>query len=180
MGINGVYMNTMGALQNAIENTQTNGSLVDVNYNIHSIANFGQKVNVAPVNTIVTNTATGIPGYLMQQDLVQAFSPVLTARSDTFVIRVYGESDKPTTNALTSANTYSQAWGEAVVQRVPDLFDQTDSALASTAIVPGVSYALGDATPLRNSGGIVMSSANQTFGRRFKIVSFRWLNQNEL
>lgn len=171
-------LSAMGAIQAAIENTQTNSpaSTYDVNWNIHSVANFGQAVSVAPINTIVTNTATGIPGYLMQQDIVQAFAPVLAARSDTFMIRVYGESDKPSTNNAVTT-TYSQAWGEAVVQRLPDYFDQTDPQLASTTLT---GYALGDATPPYSSAGPVLNSANQTFGRRFKIVSFRWLNQNEL
>src|SRR5690606_10703892 len=36
--------------------------------------------------------ATGIPGDLLQSDLLQILGPVLTARSDTFVIRAYGDS----------------------------------------------------------------------------------------
>jgi hypothetical protein len=199
--------NLMGALQQAIENTQTNGAASDVNANVHvstvststapwtiSYNHNGSDIypttnstTQIPVNAIVTNTATGIPGYLMQQDLIQAFAPVMTVRSDTFLIRVYGESDKPSTAAVTSSGIYSQAWGEAVVQRLPDYFDQTDTSLTTTlssvngsTIVPGIVTPLRDATPPRNSSGWVINSLNQTFGRRFKIVSFRWLNPNEL
>ena len=59
----------------------------------------------------------------------------------------------------------AKAWGEAVVQRVPDFVDQSDTSLA----------ALGDATPMAS-----VNDANKTFGRRFKVVSFRWLNENEI
>jgi len=185
-------INTMGALQAAIENTQTNSpsSTYDVNYCIHSV--FNQAVNVASLSCIFTNTAVGIPGYLMQQDLVQAFAPVMTPRSDTFVIRVYGEAQKPVGTSSPSAsgsssmwnaiapNTQSQAWGEAVVQRLPEYYDQTDTSL-TTASVTGISSALGDATPPRNSSGnSILSALNQAVGRRFRVVSFRWLNQNEL
>lgn len=84
----------------------------------------------------------------------------MTVRSDTFVVRCYGESINPKTLAKEG-----QAWGEAVVQRVPDFVDQSDSSLA----------ALGDASPVAS-----VNPANQTFGRRFKIVSFRWLNETDL
>ena len=74
----------------------------------------------------VPNTAEGVPGWLMQQDLVQCFSPVMTVRSDTFVVRCYGEADNQVTGA-----TEGRAWCEAVVQRVPDYVDQTDPVLTS-------------------------------------------------
>ena len=172
-------MNTMGTLQAAIENTATNGSSSDVNWCIRNV--FNQTVN-APnfLTNIVNNTAAGIPGYLMQQDIVQSFAPVMTARSDTFVIRIYGEAAKPSINALTPSSVTGQAWGEAVVQRLPDFYDQTDPALTATTTVPGVSRSFGDATRLRNSSGWVVNALNQNFGRRFKLISFRWLNQNEL
>lgn len=100
------------------------------------------------------NTALGIPGYLMQQDLVQAFSPAMTARSDTFVIRAYGESTPPTMGAAVA-----KAYCEAVVQRMPELMDNSQPAETATAS---------------------LSSVNPLFGRRFRIISFRWLNPDEI
>jgi hypothetical protein len=102
-------------------------------------------------------TSVGAPGYLMQQDLVQAFSPVLAARSDTFVIRTYGETVNPVTQKVEA-----KAYGEAVVQRLPDYMDQTAVAGADE-VAPA-------------SAG----TTNQTFGRRFKVVSFRWLSPHDL
>lgn len=100
------------------------------------------------------NTAVGMPGYLMQQDLVQALSPAMAARSDTFTIRTYGEARNPRTGAIEG-----RAWAEAVVQRLPDWVD--DSQAPET---PPVS----------------LNASNQSLGRRFQVVAFRWLNENEI
>jgi len=134
------------------------------------------------LTTIVSNTAVGIPAYLMQQDIVQALAPVMTVRSDTFVIRVYGEADNPSTKAVEG-----RAWGEAVVQRLPDYVDQTDPALTtapsttSAHVIPPITSAIGNATPIYDSTGApILDATNQTFGRRFKIVSFHWLNPNDI
>ena len=158
-----------GALQAAIDNTTINSAL-KAQYATPAIgtgtisgrANHPPPVIASQLPSPGT-TAVGVPGWLMQQDLVQCFSPVMTVRSDTFVVRCYGEAD----NAH-NGTTVGRAWGEAVVQRLPDFVDQTDQALA-------VSPNLGDATLLAN-----VSSTNQTFGRRFKVVSFRWLNESDL
>jgi hypothetical protein len=103
------------------------------------------------------NSALGMPGYLMQQDLVQAFSPAMTVRSDTFKIRAYGES-------VNSAGVVqAKAWAEAVVQRVPEFVDAAADPLPETY-------------PLAN----LTSPINQSMGRRFKLVSFRWLSPDEI
>jgi hypothetical protein len=158
-----------GALQAAIDNTSP-----DINQAAKAI---GTDVTMAGGEPAVItanlqdadgdtlNTAVGIPGYLMQQDLVQAFSPVMTARSDTFVIRSYGESVTSATGATTGA------WLEAVVQRTPEYIDQADSKLS----------AAGNATPAYNSDGSEnVGATNLQFGRKFKIVHSRWLTSNEL
>jgi hypothetical protein len=95
-----------------------------------------------------------MPGYLMQQDIVQAIAPAIAARSDTFVIRTYGEVRNPRTGEVES-----RAWAEAVVQRLPDYVNPS----ADDAHVFPPSH-----------------TDNQTFGRRFEIVSFRWLHPNEI
>jgi len=158
-----------GALQAAIDATNINTT------NLSGISglwmNSGSNVtgmnvsgplpgNLLYPGQIPSNTAIGIPGWLMQQDLVQAFSPVMTPRSDTFVVRTYGEVKNPV-----KGNVEARAWGEAVVQRLPDFVDQTDPGLAT----------LGDATPPAS-----LNSTNKDFGRRFKVVSFRWLDENEI
>jgi hypothetical protein len=103
------------------------------------------------------NSTAGMPGYLMQQDIVQAFSPAMTVRSDTFVIRTFGESLNPTTGL-----SQAKAWAEAVVQRVPEFVDSTADPDPTTAIAS------------------LSSTINQNLGRRFKVIGFRWLSSNEL
>ena len=87
------------------------------------------------------------PDYVRQNDLLALLAPILFVRSDTFVIRAYGEVRNPFSSA-----TGGQAWCEAVVQRVADYVVPSDS--------PGSSPAAPD---------------NQTYGRRFLVVGFRWL-----
>jgi hypothetical protein len=55
------------------------------------------------------------PGDLTQADLLTSIGPVLTARSDTFVIRSYGSSGE---NANNDSNM--KAFVEMLVQRLPD------------------------------------------------------------
>lgn len=105
----------------------------------------------------------GIAGWLMQADVVQALAPLLSARSDTFRIRTYGE----TRNAVTD-EVMGRAWCEAIVQRMPDYVD----SVANDAIAAGYS-----ATP---PGGVALTPGNARFGRKFVVVGFRWLNPQDI
>jgi hypothetical protein len=97
--------------------------------------------------------STGIPGWVTQADLLQVIGPSITARSDSFKIRSYGEA------LDTSGNVTAKAWCEAVVQRIPDYVDSSDAASErDTDLVP----------------------TNKNFGRKFKLVSFHWLSSNEI
>ena len=95
-------------------------------------------------------TADGAPGVLTQADLLTAIAPTLTARGDTFRIRAYGEAGPANGPKVT-------AWCEAVVQRAPEYLDAGDQPWA---------------TPIR--------PINTRFGRRYEIVSFRWLASSEI
>lgn len=96
--------------------------------------------------------AVGAAGYLSQGALLTAFGSQVTVRGDTFVIRTYGDTRDP------SDRIQARAWCEAVVQRLPDFVDSTNPAEASAGL----------------------SAANNTFGRKFSIVSFRWLSPDEI
>jgi Tfp pilus assembly protein PilV len=102
---------------------------------------------------IVNDTGVGIPGYLSQADVLQPLAPVITCRSDTFTIRGYGEAKDG------NGEVTARAWCEAVVQRVPDFVDPEDKAYSAIAD---------------------LSLVNQTFGRRFEIVSFRQIPRPEI
>jgi len=99
--------------------------------------------------------STGIPGWITQADLLQVIGPSLSARSDTFRIRAYGE-----TLDADTGNPIAKAWCEAVVQRLPEYLDPSDAPTA------------------RGTG--IASPINQKFGRRFQVVSFRWLSPHEI
>ena len=92
--------------------------------------------------------------WLTQGDIMTALAPVLFPRSDTFVIRTYGEAVNPTTAA-----TEGRAWCEAIAQRVPAYFDTADPE---------------ETAPLS------LNPTNTAFGRRFKIISFRWLTRSDI
>ena len=101
--------------------------------------------------------AAGNVGFLLQGDILQALGPVLTVRSDTFVIRTYGSAmDK-------SGNIIAKAWCEAVIQRTPTPVLNTDNS--------------DPANPVPTT---TLDKPGTRFGRRFELVSFRWLNASEI
>lgn len=172
LGPNSTPENRCGALQAAIDKTNPNlnatikQSGVAVNASIPTEAGNNGTYGIVPRAPYLLpenmkdasgspwNTALGVPGYLMQQDIVQTIAPAIAARSDTFVVRTYGENRNPRTGKIEG-----KAWGEAVVQRLPDLVDGSQASETAAAS---------------------LNSTNQTLGRRFKVVSFRWLNENEV
>lgn len=104
------------------------------------------------------NVSYGFPGWVRQADVLRPIAPVLSARDDTFIIRAYGESRDPV-----RGETRAHAWCEAVVQRRADYVDDiSDEAI----VLP--------------SDGTLSSVVNKRFGRRFSIISFRWLSPDEV
>ncbi|MFA6960831.1 MAG: hypothetical protein WC205_08790 [Opitutaceae bacterium] len=116
----------------------------------HDQTYWGGRTKTAPFSSHAANA----PGYLTQADVLTALGPVLSARSDTFLIRTYGEVENPLTHEVTG-----RAWCEARVQRVPDY---VQPAADSAETWPPT------------------DTDNQTFGRRFEIVSFRWLSPDDI
>jgi hypothetical protein len=92
--------------------------------------------------------------WLTQGDLMTALAPVLTVRSDTFRIRTYGEAVNPVTGQIEG-----RAWAEAVAQRMPDYVNPRQDA--ATAPVD-------------------LDAVNQRYGRRFKLISFQWLDPTDI
>ena len=100
----------------------------------------------------------GTPAYLTQADLLTPLANVLSARSDTFIIRSYGEVN-------VGGKIVSRAYCEAVVQRVPD-FVVNRTATVTTGDAP-------TAWPPTNP-------LNLQFGRKFKVIQFRWLSPDQI
>ncbi|MEO5716036.1 MAG: pilus assembly PilX N-terminal domain-containing protein [Luteolibacter sp.] len=99
-------------------------------------------------------TADGAAPMLTQGDLLTGLAPIITARGDTFTIRSYGECR--TTNGT---SVVARAWCEATVQRVPAFVDGANAPEAVST---------------------TLSPVNVSFGRRFVVTSFRWLNASEI
>jgi len=137
--------------------------------------------------------ALGAPGLVTQMDVLNSIGPNLTARSDTFVIRAYGEA------LDNSGNSIGKAWIEVVVQRSADYIgpagvDPNRRKLAYR----GVDNNMGDGTEkdpkVVNESKTILemferrtttpttddANLNRVFGRRFKTVNLRWLAANEI
>ena len=138
-----------GALTSAIDKTDINSEL--------------QRTSTATTSSGISNATTeaengwrteDLPGWLSQVDILARLGGTLSARSDTFRIRAYGEA----TNDLTGETCTARC--EAIVQRLPEF-------IASNENSPD---------DVLNS----LSNTNRTFGRRFIITNFRWLNDDQI
>lgn len=97
--------------------------------------------------------SSGAPGIIKQADILTPIAPILAARSDSFLIRAYGEKTDSTGKVI------ARACCEAVVRRSAAFVDPTDP-------------------PEKTYGSI--TTINKNFGRRFEMVSFRWLSSDEI
>jgi 7-keto-8-aminopelargonate synthetase-like enzyme len=100
------------------------------------------------------NQAVGHAAYLTQGDILQSLAPILQVRSDYFRIRTCGQAF-----AADGTTVLATAYCEAFVQRMPDYSDSTNPPESAVAD---------------------LSTINRTFGRRFQLVSFRWLSSGEI
>jgi hypothetical protein len=98
-------------------------------------------------------SAYGLPGWTRQADVLRPIAPILSARDDTFTIRAHGDArDK-------DGKIVSRATCEAVVRRTRSYVDPSEAADLANPVTRPV---------------------NKAFGRRFEIVSFRWLSAPEI
>ena len=141
-----------GALQAAIDATDINDMFMDETTSPISGGSL-YKFKEAEEGSIYT----AAPGYLIQSDVLASLGNILTVRDDTFTVRAYG--------CVRNAHKaiLAQAWCEAVVQRTMDYVDPTNDPTASEFEPDG-----------RKAKGL--TSANRIFGRRFRVVSFKWLD----
>lgn len=101
----------------------------------------------------VGHNTYGLPGWTRQADILRPLAPVLAARDDTFTIRAYGEA------RAADGTILARAWCEATVSRDREFIDPADEADLTTPPTKPI---------------------NVAFGRRFKVLTFRWLNAEEV
>lgn len=142
-----------GALQSALDRT--------VNLNLNSaLTGLGNGEDlVIPDSGFNANNinpsdrpGTGGRGWVTQADVLQSIGSIITVRADTFKIRAYGESVDPS-----GMNTTAKAWCELIVQRIAEPVHLNNNLSEEELL-----------------------EADETFGRQFKIISFRWLNADEV
>ncbi len=142
-----------GAIQSALDNPQlgVNGTFSNRKSIASNVFPFPE-AEEAPISY-------GIPGIVKQADILTPIAPILTTRSDSFIIRAYGESVDAAGKVL------ARAWCEAVVERSADYIDSTNAA---------------DVVITNASTLAPLSNTNKAFGRRCQLVSLRWLQADEI
>lgn len=201
-------------------NVEFNGGNVAFRFDKYSYntTDYGE----APENLLAVEhmaSAANKPGWVMQGDLLSPLAPVSSARSDTFTVRIMGESNP---------DSPARAWIEVVVQRTPDYIKSDLDApthrphepfkdenfngywdngydeewidlnrngdIKDYPDLPGESesnFRDGMISDLRlnldrqeedpsSELGVSFQGINQRFGRKFKIVRFRWMNQQDV
>lgn len=168
----GTDVGVLGAMQAAIEKAGLNdrpavSNPVTAGYIEH------RNYQVAGANKSL-GTFIGTPGYVMQGDILSALGSNLRARSDTFVIRAYGESRDANGRVL------ARSWCEATVQRTPELIEPTtieptilDSSYTGNNPAGDVVLRPWRANP-------ALPASAKKFGRDYQIVDFRWLSPSEI
>jgi hypothetical protein len=149
----------LGALQAAIDQSGLNDRFATDGRKLIAADLAALDGTNLPDEEPVSARAIASAGYLSQAALLTAFGSQITVRGDTFTIRAYGDHRDASNNIIATA------WCEAVVQRTPEYVDQTDDPEAS------------EGWP---SSSDTLQNANAKFGRKFNIISFRWLNPDEI
>ena len=147
-------LSVKGALQAALDDDD-----VSINEGFRSANRKFKQAEISKMNPKFAEAlegpiAYGSSAYVDQADVLRNFAGQLTPRGDTFVIRTYGDS------LDSGGKVRARAWCEAVVQRVPDYLDSKDDSHLKQA----------DLT----------SDVNKAFGRKLRIVSFRWMSDSEI
>ena len=101
----------------------------------------------------VGKSAYGMPGWTRQADILRPLFPILSARDDSFTVRGYGDARDA------AGKIIARAVCEGVVRRSRDFVNPID---------PADSFK----EPVR--------ADNKYFGRRYQIISFRWLAPDEV
>ena len=157
-----VRMARAGAIEEALAETQINDEFNEGSYsterergNIETRNSFDSIQDPTRLDHRMKPQSKlwGFPGYMTQGDILSSIGSGLRARSDTFIVRAYGDA-KDARGKITA-----RAWCEATIQRTPE------------PINPDTSVGLNPE---------ILGNDTVDFGRRFKIVAFRWLNADEV
>jgi hypothetical protein len=144
----------------------------------------------------------GAPGIVTQMDVLNSVGPNLTARSDTFVVRAYGEAQDD------AGNVIGKAWVEVVLQRSTEYMAMGVGQKYPEYVEPNrrrIAYRINtsankeydrqvlvetyEVAPAPNPPGSTAADRfalaqeqrlNRILGRRFRATGLRWLAANEI
>lgn len=196
-----------GALQRAIDRSGVNSGYTAINESRMALYNSIVKqslISFPDMDAFIgvegsNKTMSHASGYLTQADILQVIAPSISARSDTFRIRFYGDTRPAGIHQPLQARVY----GEALVRRLPAYVHDDDppetrpyigsnnmtqddlQRMSPLPLRKGLTLSLDGP---RYNGSEIQSvevesnlhPVNAAFGRRFEIVSFRWLNEDEI
>jgi hypothetical protein len=147
-----------GLLQAAIDKSGINQGFASAATAVNlggSSADFPSANNINDGDGGSRSSASGAAAKILQGNILQAIGSFISPRSDTFRIRSYGDVVNPLTNEVSV-----RVWAEAVYQRTPE-------PVYPSAALPADS-------------NFWVPQEMERFGRRFHLVSFRWLSEDEL
>jgi hypothetical protein len=150
-----------GLLQAAIDKSGINSEFTQAIIEVDSgdllgdAGDFPFPSNILDSDGQARSTATTATANLTQGDLLQVIGSFASVRSDTFRIRSYGEALHPVTG-----KPHARAWCEAIVQRIPEPVNH------------------GAANP--SDSDYWEPQTGDSLGRKFKIIHFRWLSEDEV
>jgi hypothetical protein len=146
-----------GAIQTALNQLADHSSLnpfkVMQAESVPSLPNPAGQDDYAFPDAAEGHNTYGLPGWTRQADILRPLAPILSARDDTFTIRTYGDARS------TDGKILAKAWCEAVIRRTRNFCDPSEKPDITTAPV---------------------NATNVTYGRKFQMVSFRWLSAAEI
>ena len=148
-----------GALQAAIDDTNINHMFEEANYRV-KVQKQGSLYKYA--KAAEGSMYTAAPGYLIQSDVLAALGNILTVRDDTFIVRAYGCVRNQRDIIL------AQAWCEATLQRTIEYMDPANS--------PEDTDSESDIAAAALKGNKKLTEINKMMGRKFRLISFRWLD----
>lgn len=130
------------------------------------VGSFPAPDNILQYDGADRSSASGAAANINQADLLQVIGSFITPRSDTFIIRAYGDS-----RSTLNSSVLSRVWCELVVQRIPEplIPAANDPADENFWLPEALAHGVGN-------------SVDNPFGyaRKFRIVSFRWLSEDEI
>ena len=182
LGSTGSEAERMGALESAIQRSGLNANIEIPAFN--TTTNLGTpngryQYNVAnawkPDYTLQVNSLTwGSPSSITQGDILSPIAPQLAVRGETYTVRAYGQS-------VSKGKIVAEAYLEVTVVRTPEYMQSLNLNGVSNGVADRATKAsiLIDAASGKLTAN-ALSAVNKKWGRRFKIISMRWMDENEI